>query len=126
MSLIGRALVVDDSSAMRNVLKKLLEQKGFSVAEAQDGKFALTVENGDYELIILDIMMPEINGVDALQILRDRKINIPVIVVSAVINKDMLTELVKMHINAIISKPVNINRFYIEIDKIISQNQLEP
>ena len=126
MSLIGRALVVDDSSAMRNVLKKLLEQKGFSVAEAQDGKFALTVENGDYELIILDIMMPEINGVDALQILRERKINTPVIVVSAVINKDMLTELVKMHINAIISKPVNINRFYIEIDKIISQNQLEP
>lgn len=118
--------MVDDSTAMRNVLKKLLEQKGFIVAEAQDGKFALTIENGDYELIVLDIMMPGISGIEALQILRERKINIPVIVVSAVINKDMLTELVKMHIHAIISKPININRFFIEIEKIISNNKLEP
>lgn len=114
-----RALIVDDSGAMRQVLKKLLEQKGFEVAEAQDGKFALNIEEYEYKVIILDIMMPNVNGVEALKILRKRKIETPVIIVSAVINKETIAELVRLDVHAIMSKPVNINRFFQELDKIV-------
>jgi len=115
----GKVLIVDDSKAMRNVLKNLLEHKGFATDEAADGKFALTIEKDQYKLIILDIMMPEVNGEEALMIMKKRNINIPVIVVSAVINKDLIPRLLKLNVKSIMSKPVSVNRFYEEINKII-------
>ena len=67
-----RILVVDDESDIRNVLRLLLTSRGYSVEEAANGREALErVQKNAYDLIILDIMMPEMNGVDACAALRE-------------------------------------------------------
>ena len=67
-----RILVVDDEPDIRNVLRLLLTSRGYSVEEATNGREALEqVQKNAYDLIILDIMMPEMNGVDACAALRE-------------------------------------------------------
>ena len=67
-----RILVVDDEPDIRNVLRLLLTARGYGVEEAANGREALEqVQKNAYDLIILDIMMPEMNGVDACAALRE-------------------------------------------------------
>ena len=68
-----RILVVDDEPDIRNVLRLLLTSRGYSVEAAANGREALerVQKGGGFDLIILDIMMPEMNGVDACAALRE-------------------------------------------------------
>jgi two-component system chemotaxis response regulator CheY len=68
-----KALVVDDSKAIRQIEKKYLEELGFTVLEAQDGEEALRVlkENQDISLILLDWHMPVMNGYEFLKRVRE-------------------------------------------------------
>jgi two-component system chemotaxis response regulator CheY len=67
-----RALVVDDSSAMRMLLRAVLRQQGFEVAEARDGRDALEVlrQAGPMDLALMDWNMPEMGGLELLSALR--------------------------------------------------------
>ena len=67
-----RILIVDDEIEIRNVVRLLLEGKGYSVAEARNGDEAVAVisENGDIDLCIMDIMMPKTSGISAAQEIR--------------------------------------------------------
>lgn len=67
-----KALVVDDSKAIRQIERKYLEELGFEVLEAENGKEALEVlkEHSDISLILLDWHMPVMNGYEFLKILR--------------------------------------------------------
>ena len=81
-------LVVDDESRMRKLIKDFLAQKGYSILEAADGEEALQIfeENQNkINLILLDVMMPKINGYKICRLLKyDSKYkNIPVIMVTA-------------------------------------------
>jgi CheY-like chemotaxis protein len=85
-------LVVEDEAAMRKLLQKVLEQEGWAVTEAEDGKVALArLELDRPDLVLLDLMMPEMDGFEFLKHLRGQEngYNIPVIVVTA---KDLAAE----------------------------------
>ncbi len=78
-----RILVVDDEELIRDVIKEYAENEGYSCDEAEDGAKALElVQNNDYDLIILDIMMPKMDGFTAIKEIKAEK-NIPVIMLSA-------------------------------------------
>ncbi len=65
-------LIVDDSPTMRNMLKLPMEQEGFEVATAQDGEKAFKLAQGSaYDLIITDINMPNMDGIELIRVLRD-------------------------------------------------------
>ena len=83
-----RLLVVDDESEMVLVLKKFLTREGFSVSSANNGNDALKSleKKGKIDLMILDMKMPGIKGIDVLQILRDKKLDLPVIVLTGSLN----------------------------------------
>jgi two-component system chemotaxis response regulator CheB len=83
-------LVVDDSALMRNLISKMIEATdGLSVADtAMNGKFALQkLEKHDPDVIVLDLEMPEMNGIEFLRERKKRGIRIPVIILSSIAEK---------------------------------------
>ena len=76
-------LIVDDEELIRNVVKEYLEANNYNVTEAVDGKDAINkIKFNNYDLIILDIMMPNLDGVSVLKEIRETK-DVPVIMLSA-------------------------------------------
>lgn len=72
MALNAKILIVDDEADVRRVLRLLLENKGYEVAEATNGQMAVdAVRNGSIDLIIMDIMMPFVSGIDAAAKIRE-------------------------------------------------------
>jgi two-component system chemotaxis response regulator CheY len=66
-----RVLAVDDSPAMRDLVKVTLTQAGFSVAQAADGQEALTLaRDGEYEIVLADVNMPNMDGIELIRALR--------------------------------------------------------
>ena len=80
-----KVLVVDDEARMRKLVKDFLTVKGFQVLEAGDGEEAVDIffKQKDIALIILDVMMPKMDGITALKTLRARGNTTPVLILSA-------------------------------------------
>lgn len=77
-------LVVDDDKNTRRYLRAVLESEGYTVTTAKDGKEALSLMDGNYvDLIVLDIMMPNIDGYEFTRIIRESNENLPILMVSA-------------------------------------------
>lgn len=78
-----RILIADDEERIRRLLKMYLEREEYIIDEAENGEEAITkaLEN-DYDLIILDIMMPEVDGIDSCRIIRESK-STPIIMLTA-------------------------------------------
>ena len=80
---MGRILIVDDESDIRNVVKEYAEFEGYEVAEAEDGMQAIeAVKNNDFDIIVMDVMMPKLDGYSACKEIKKIK-SIPVIMLSA-------------------------------------------
>lgn len=78
-----RILVVDDEELIREVIKEYSLNEGYEVDEAENGEVALNlIEKNNYDLVIMDVMMPEMDGLTAIKELKEIK-NIPVIILSA-------------------------------------------
>ena len=78
-----KILIVDDEKLIRDVIKEYLSLEGFEVDEADDGYDAIDkVTNNDYEVIIMDIMMPKMDGYQAIRKIKEMK-DIPCIILSA-------------------------------------------
>ncbi|MDO4487785.1 MAG: response regulator transcription factor [Eubacteriales bacterium] len=101
-----KILVVDDESRMRKLVKDFLSIKGFEVMEAEDGEMAVEVfyENKDIDLIILDVMMPKMNGWDVVKTIRKTS-RVPIIMLTA--RDDETDELqgFKLGVDEYITKP---------------------
>ncbi len=77
-------LLVEDGISLSNALKKILEQNGFSVDAVYDGLSAVDyAENNSYDLIILDIMLPQMDGFEVIRTLRNDRIDTPVLMLTA-------------------------------------------
>jgi two-component system chemotaxis response regulator CheY len=71
-----RALVIDDSRAMRSILSGILGDAGFEVVQVDGGKEALSIldEDNDFALALIDWNMPEMNGLDLVRAIRERHV----------------------------------------------------
>jgi len=79
-----RFLVVEDEQRIADFLKRGLESAGYAVDSAQDGRSALDMVHAtDYDLIILDMMLPDMDGLQVLERVRNRKASPPVLILSA-------------------------------------------
>ncbi|SFP95077.1 DNA-binding response regulator, OmpR family, contains REC and winged-helix (wHTH) domain [Lachnospiraceae bacterium XBB1006] len=79
----NRILVVDDEANIRQIIKKYAEFEGYEIAEAENGIQAIELcEKQDFDLIIMDVMMPELDGFSAARTILERK-EIPVLMLSA-------------------------------------------
>ena len=79
-----RILIIEDERRLSNIVKKGLVEDGFAVDQAFDGEEGLYLaESESYDLIILDIMLPKINGLDVCRSLRGKKIITPILMLTA-------------------------------------------
>src|SRR3984893_32463 len=80
-----RALIVEDDPAIRKLVGKLLQRRGIDIDVANDGRQAIDkIRQGGYSVLILDLMVPEVNGFEIIDYVKKNKIRTPVAVVSAV------------------------------------------
>jgi DNA-binding response OmpR family regulator len=79
-----KILVIEDSKELCNTLKRGLVEIGHVVDTVNDGKSGIDfAENAEYDLIILDIMLPDINGMDVCRTLRDDSVSVPILMLTA-------------------------------------------
>jgi len=118
-------LVVDDSNTNIVLLEAILEDKGYHIQTALSAKEAVScIEKRVPDLILLDLLMPKISGFDFLEMLRvdDKTVNIPVIVISAVIDDESINRILSLGATGFIQKPVNIQNLIESVERILPQN----
>jgi len=124
---MSRILVIEDESAIRRVLVKILseENDAYSVEEAEDGlKGIETIKNNDYDLVLCDIKMPKMDGVEVLEAARKIKPEIPFIMISG--HGDLDTAVNTMRLGAFdyISKPPDLNRLLTTVRNALDRKVL--
>jgi len=104
-----RILVVDDSAINREILATQVQAEGYQVATAKDGKQAIQmIQTETFDLILLDIIMPEIDGYQVLQWIRSSPWkNIPTIMISALEQTDSVVKCIEMGAEDYLTKPFN-------------------
>ncbi|MGA9271545.1 MAG: response regulator, partial [Lutimonas sp.] len=114
-------LVVDDDTPIRSLLRQELGDAGYQVQEAANGKAALDmVRMSKPDLIILDVMMPEINGFDVAAVLKNdpATMDIPIIILSIVQDKERG---LKIGVDRYLTKPINTEQLFHEVDELLEQ-----
>jgi CheY-like chemotaxis protein len=80
---LAKILIVDDDGAVQATIRILLERAGHDVVAASDGRNGLALfETGDFEVLLLDIFMPGMDGLETMRLVHQRKPLIPIIVIS--------------------------------------------
>jgi adenylate cyclase len=103
-------LVVDDNEMNRDMLSRRLKRQEYEVLMAEDGEKALEmIEQNQFDLVLLDIMMPKLSGYDVLERLKkdDRTRDLPVIMISAVDDLDSVVRCIEMGAEDYLFKPFN-------------------
>lgn len=103
-------LVVDDDSGMRDTLLDILEARGYLVGVAADGLEALeAIKIERYDLVLMDILMPRMNGVEALKHLREIDGSVIVIMMTAYAVKDLIEEALREGVYSVLFKPLDMD-----------------
>lgn len=102
-------LLVDDDRCIRQMLTSYLNRNGYEVSSAIDGYEAMTlVGDGNYRGIILDMMMPRVDGMQFLDWLRnDQEMDIPVVVLTGVVGKTDKDAMLAAGASMVLNKPVS-------------------
>ncbi len=117
-------LVVDDSPMIQKVAKALLTKKGHDVRVTALAKSALNrIGLEPFDLIIMDLNLPDLRGDDAIEIIRKQmKINVPIIVLSGEIKPEVMVRLKTLEISAFVAKSDEfVFRLSEEVDKALSE-----
>ena len=117
----GKILIVDDSSLARRTLRQLLEGMGYAVDEASDGTQALErFFLNPHELVILDMVMSGMYGLDVLAKMREMAPTVRVIIVTSDIQKSTADQVKAAGAKAILNKPVNRQQLTTAIQTILA------
>ena len=122
-----KILIIEDEVAIRRVLTKILSEENdtYKVEEAEDGQQGLEkIKNDDYDLVLCDIKMPKMDGVEVLEAVKKIKPEIPMVMISG--HGDLETAINTMRLGAFdyISKPPDLNRLLNTVRNALDKKQL--
>lgn len=121
-----KILIVDDEAILRKGILTFLKNNGFEVSEASNGKEALEkIREEQFDLIISDVQMPVLNGIELLKMLKNKGISIPFIIITAFAKVEDAVLCMKLGADDYLTKPVNLEELNIKISKIKKQKILE-
>ena len=120
-----KILVVDDERSIRNTLKDILEFEKYEIDLAEDGLIALEkVKNTIYDVIFLDIKMPQMDGIEVLDKMRADGVEAPVIMISGHGNIETAVECIKKGAYDFIEKPIDLNRLLVAVRNALDKTTL--
>jgi two-component system, NtrC family, nitrogen regulation response regulator NtrX len=122
---MSRILVIDDERSIRNTLKDILEYEKYEVELAEDGPKGLEkIKNGEFDIVLCDIKMPGMDGIEVLDKLTELSSDVPVIMISGHGNIDTAVEAIKKGAFDFIEKPLDLNRLLITIRNGMDKSNL--
>ncbi len=124
---MSKILIIEDEAAIRRVLKKIIseENDSYQVEEAEDGLAGIeSIKNNDYDLVLCDIKMPKMDGVEVLEKAKKIKPEIPMVMISG--HGDLDTAVNTMRLGAFdyISKPPDLNRLLNTVRNALDRKEL--
>ncbi len=124
----GRILVIDDEEEIREILKMHLESAGFMVIEASDGEEGINkMREGanllQVGLIITDIRMPKVNGVETIDYLRKNAPSKPILVITGYPDTELAISLLKKGVKEYLVKPIEKKVLLEKVNKVLSSAQ---
>jgi putative nucleotidyltransferase with HDIG domain len=121
-----RVLIVDDDTLVRDTLRFVLEDAGYDVWATAHGADALAVlESQPIDIVLSDIFMPGMNGFDLLKQIRQRRPDVPVILVTGFGNIEMARQALREGATDFITKPYNVHEIPILIERNLTRHTLE-
>jgi two-component system, NtrC family, response regulator PilR len=121
-----KILIVDDDRNLRKMLAFVLDKEGYQVEEAISGLEALKKLKGrNFDLVISDIRMPDLNGIELLKKIKTHDQDLPVIMITAYATTDDAIEAMKLGAEDYITKPFNLDELKIIINKSLHKKSIE-
>jgi two-component system, NtrC family, nitrogen regulation response regulator NtrX len=122
---MANILVIDDEKSIRNTLQEVLEYENHKVDLATNGSEGLELfEKGDYDIVLCDIKMPGMDGIEVLEKMHLLARDIPIIMISGHGNIDTAVEAIKKGAYDFIEKPLDLNRLLVTMRNATERNEL--
>lgn len=122
---MAKILVIDDERSIRNTLKDILEYEDHKVSMAEDGPSGIDLfKQEKFELVLCDIKMPEMDGMEVLQQLDELNNDVPVVMISGHGNIETAVESIKKGAYDFISKPLDLNRLLVTVKNALERTDL--
>lgn len=121
---MARILTVDDSRAIRSIVAKQVTEIGFEIAEAEDGEQGLAqLAGGQFDLVILDVTMPVLDGLAMLARMRERGDKTPVLMLTSESKRSVISACIKLGVDDYILKPFKPDELRAKIVKVLQLTQ---
>jgi adenylate cyclase len=121
----GRIVLADDNDAFREVTAQLLERAGYRVVTAGDGREALlAVKEHKPDLVLLDIMMPQVNGMDALRQVREEDPLVGIVMVTAFGSEKIAVDALTAGADDYLIKPLDYKEAFIRLERVLERCHL--
>ena len=122
---MAHILIIDDEKSIRKTLREILEYENYKVEEAGDGSEGLNLlKINQYDVVLLDIKMPKMDGMEALEKIRILYPDLPVIMVSGHGTLETAVEAVKKGAYDYVAKPMDLNRLLITVRNALDKTNL--
>jgi len=119
----GNILLVDDEENLHETLKMNLELEGYEVSSAFNGTQALkALANGYFDLVVLDVMMPEVDGITVTETMRVNSMDTPILMLSAKNTSADKVLGLKKGADDYLTKPFNLEELLLRVEKLITKN----
>nr|MBP7965556.1 sigma-54-dependent Fis family transcriptional regulator [Paludibacteraceae bacterium] len=122
---MAKILIVDDERSIRNTLKDILEFEKYQVELSEDGLMALEMtKTTTFDAIFLDIKMPQMDGIEVLQQMREHGVETPIVMISGHGNIETAVECIKKGAYDFIEKPIDLNRLLVVVRNALDKTTL--
>lgn len=121
-----RLLIVDDEVGIRRTLKDLMTMQGYEVEEAANGVDGLEkIKNGHFDLVLSDIQMPQMDGMELLKAAKDLSFDTPFIMLTAHASIERAVEAIKIGAYDFVPKPPNLQHFLVTVRNALATKELK-